>query len=159
MNARTLLPWLLGGALLASVFVNQMMYARFGQEPGVSGPPVPSRTAGLLAVHPAVGSTQERCPTLDRLRLTDEQRDVIRKCTLTSLGHRTDMALEIEQASTELDRLLAEATIDPAEVLRIAGGIADLRSRQYKAWIGSILVVRDVLTPEQLKLLREGQDR
>lgn len=159
MTLRALIPWSLAGALIASVFVNQTLYSRLSDLRNGNGSPVPPRTEEHLDVHFASGSTQERCPTLDRLELTAEQRDLIRKCTLTSLNHRTEIALEVEQVAANLDRLLAGDSLDAAEVLRIADRIVELRSRQYKAWIGSILVVRDVLTPEQLRLLRDGKTR
>lgn len=159
MNLRALIPWLLAGALIASVFVNLVSYSQLSDLRSVAEMPVPPRTEERLNVHFASGANQGRCPTLDRLGLSEEQRDLIRKCTLTSLSRRTEMALEVEQVAANLDRLLAGDSFDPAEVLRLAERITELRSRQYKAWIGSILVVRDALTPEQLKLLRDGEAR
>ena len=68
---------------------------------------------------------------------------------------RTDLAIEIEEASATLDELLSQDELSAERVLDLADRISDLRSKQYKAWINSILVIREVLTPEQLRTLHE----
>ncbi|MFY9343684.1 MAG: hypothetical protein WAT39_14415 [Planctomycetota bacterium] len=159
MNWRNLLPWVLAGALLASLFANQAMFFRLRAEARSPALPTTSHTDALLAAHVAPQAAGERCPTMARLGLTAEQRERIRKCTLTSLDDRAGLALQIEEAAAELDRLLAEVTVDAAEVLRAANLVTDLRSKQFMAWVGAILVVRDVLTPEQLESLRARKPR
>ncbi len=153
MARSSLFPWLVLGALLASAYGNFVMYR--GQTAPVNAQaPALGPNQGLIpAFHLVPGSSDERCPTLDQLDLTTEQRDKIRKCSLTSLDLRTDLAIEIVNATAELQGLLSNESIDNAHALELADHVSELRSQQYKAWIGSILVVRDVLTPEQLQLI------
>ena len=153
MRIRSLLPWLLAGALLSSVYANISMY-RDKRAP-TSGP-APSVAVGSGTVpsfHLEPGSSDAHCPTLDRLGLTEQQRDRIRRCSLTSLKLRTDLAIEIGSASARLDQLMSAEAVEAARILEVADRVSGLRARQYKAWIGSILVIRDVLTPEQVKQL------
>ena len=152
-------PWLLLGALLASVFVNVVQYSARDAGPNGASPsstqlrnPDPGT---IQSFHLTPGSSDEHCPTLDRLALTQEQRDRIRSCSLTSLDVRTDLAIEIAAASEQLDGLLQKDAIDSTHALELADRISGLRAQQYRAWIGSILVVREVLTSEQLRLLHE----
>lgn len=155
MRLRSLWPWLLGGALLASSIANVSMYqggkALAGGAVGARAQD-PARTPSF---HLAPGSNGEHCPTLELLGLTEEQSNQIRKCSLSSLDVRTGLAVEIEGASTELKEFLAMDNIEGERILELADRISSLRSRQYRSWIGSILVVRDVLTPEQLRLLHQ----
>ena len=153
MGGRSLFPWLVLGALLASAYGNIVMY-RGQQAPVNAQAPASSSNEGLIpAFHLIPGSSDDRCPTLDQLELTTEQRDKIRQCSLMSLDVRTDLAIEIASATAELQGLLSNESIDNAHALELADHVSVLRSQQYKAWIGSILVVRDVLTPEQLQLI------
>ncbi len=154
----TLLPWVLAGALLASVYANFAMNPSDGAAkagyPDASAGTSPSEQGGIPAYHLAPGNSGESCPTLDKLKLNSEQRNQIRKCSLTSLDQRTRLALEITAASEELHTLLARDDVENTLVLELADQISELRSKQFKAWIGSILVVREVLSPEQRKQLR-----
>jgi Spy/CpxP family protein refolding chaperone len=167
MGVRSLWPWLLAGALIASTTANIAMYREHGKPPRVPTSPAgpgtgPAFDPGVIPSHHlAPGASDEHCPTLDRLGLTRPQRDQIRKCSLTSLDVRTDLAIEVQTAAEELHGLLAENAIDGERVLELADHISELRSKQYRAWIGSILVVHDVLSPEQLELLRklESEER
>ena len=156
MNFRSLWPWLLTGALLASAFANLSMYREIAGTVGEKSSLASLDTSATSAHHFASGSLGEHCPTLDLLGLTDEQRRRIRTCSLTSLDARTDLAIEINNASAELDDLLSQDAMEGgARILALADRISSLRSEQYKALIGSILVIREVLTPEQLQLLHE----
>ena len=153
MGGRSLFPWLVLGALLASAYGNIVMY-RGQQAPVNAQAPSASPGEGLIpAFHLIPGSPDERCPTLDQLELSTAQRDKIRQCSLMSLDVRTDLAIEIASATADLQGLLSNESIDNAHALELADHVSELRSQQYKAWIGSILVVRDVLTPEQLQLI------
>jgi len=149
-----LLPWLLLGALLASVSVNVAQLVRGTEDTGTPSRAT-SRDPGTLHLHLSAGASDEQCPTLQRLALTSEQRTRIRSCSLTSLDLRTDLAIEIATASQQLDGLLANEAMDNQRALELADRISSLRTKQYKAWISSILVVREVLTNEQLRLLHE----
>lgn len=156
MNLRSLWPWLFSGVLLASAFANFSMYQKIAGTAGEKSSLVNLGASATSAHHLGSGSLGEHCPTLDLLGLTDDQRRRIRKCSLTSLDARTDLAIEINNASAELDDLLSKDAMEVgARVLALADHISSLRSEQYKAWIGSILVIREVLTPEQLQLLHE----
>jgi len=162
MNTRSLWPWLLAGGLLVSGVANVLMVRSLaGQSSNsIAGPagsthPADPDPGTIPAFHLEAASSDEQCPTLDLLGLTDEQRNRIRSCSLTSLDLRTDLGIEIHRASTELEELLSEDSMKGDRILELADHISDLRSRQYRAWIGSILVVREVLTPEQLKQLHE----
>ncbi len=152
MSIRALWPWLVVGALIASASANVVLFGQLsaqsrGLSPSTNGDP------GVTPwFHLAPGSS-DRCPTLEQLGLTEEQRDQIRRCSLTGLDLRASLAADIRNNSTELEDLLSKDTIDSLRVLELADRISELRSRQYKAWIGSILVVREVLTPDQLRLL------
>ena len=153
MRLRSLLPWLLAGALLPSVFANISLYRDRGGPASAHKSSAAVGSGGVSAAHLDPGSSNAHCPTLDRLGLTEKQRDRIQRCSLTSLKVRTDLAVEIHSASAELDALMSADAVDGARILELADRVSGLRARQYKAWIGSILVIRDVLTPEQLKQL------
>lgn len=155
MGTRSLWHWLLVGALLSSAYANIGMYRRLSPPTNFQAPSVLLDPGAIPSFHLAPGSSGEHCPTLDLLELTSEQRKQIQECSLTSLDLRTDLAIEINAASTELDDLLSKNAIDGPRILELADLITSLRSQQYKAWIASILVVRDVLTPEQLQLLHK----
>jgi hypothetical protein len=155
MSLRSLGPWLLGGALLASAYANFSMYRGLKPAAGESVPSAILDPGAISSFHLAPGAGDEECPTLDLLELTAEQRDRIQKCSLSSLDLRTDLAIEIQTASSELEELLSKDILQGTRILELADRISSLRSKQYKAWIGSILVVRDVLTPEQLTLLHQ----
>lgn len=157
MPIRALLPWLLSGALIASVYANVSFLRASEPAPALS---VPSPDLGAAPgpkttplFHLAPNAVDAHCPIVDRLELTADQRDEIQRCSLSSLKLRTDLALEISEASAELDKLMSAEDVDGKRVLALANEISGLRGRQYKAWIGSILVIRDVLTPEQLQRL------
>ncbi len=155
MAVRSLWTWLLLGALLASSYANFALY-RKQDESRPSKATIESWDADVVRSHHlSPGSNDENCPTLDLLNLSQEQRDRIRRCSLTSLDLRTDLAIKIEDASQELHALLSTYPADPERVLEVADRVSSLRSEQYHAWIGSILVVRDVLTPDQLKRLQD----
>lgn len=153
MSIRNLAPWLLAGALLASAYANMSMYR-------AQGAPLAPLASGTLddsiaAFHLDPDAADGHCPTLDLLELSEDQRDSIRRCSLTSLDLRTDLAIEISAASAELEQGLSGGDTDGERILELADHISELRSRQYRAWIGSILVVREVLSPEQLQRLHE----
>ena len=153
MSTRSLWPWLLAGALFASAYANLSMYRSLNASKREQAPAAIQDPGSVPSFHLAPDSSGERCPTLDRLGLTEEQRNQIRKCSLTSLDLRTDLAIEINRATTEIQELLSKEAVEGGRILELSDHVSSLRSRQYRAWIGSILVVRDVLTPEQLKLL------
>ena len=155
MSLRSLWPWVLAGALLASGSANLSMYRSLNAPVGEQAPSADQDPGTIPSFHLAPSGSGEHCPTLDLLELTEEQRNQIRKCSLTSLDLRTDLAIEIDGASAELEELLSTTPMEGDRILELADRISSLRSRQYKAWIGSILVVRDVLTSEQLQLLHK----
>ncbi|MCK5943764.1 MAG: periplasmic heavy metal sensor [Planctomycetes bacterium] len=160
MNVRATLSWLLVGALAASLAVNFGLLG-LGTGDARQGAPA-AQGAGSHSVpsfHLSPDASGDRCPTLERLELTEAQRADIRRCTLSSLSTRTGLAIEIDAAAAQLDEVLASEAIDNQRALELADRISELRGQQYRAWIGSILVVREVLTPEQLRLLHELESR
>jgi len=122
-----LIPWILAGALLTSAYANAVFYQRGRTPVGRSHASGASGPDSVSPFHLMPGAVDEHCPTLEFLGLTQDQRTRIRKCSL--------------------------ANLDNVQVLEAADRISELRSKQYRAWIGSILVVREVLTPEQLRAL------
>ncbi len=152
MMMRSLGPWILFGALLASSYANLSWYRGQKAEHEIKAPA--SQTDSVRSFHLAPGNSGNPCPTLELLELSEEQRKQIRSCSLTSLELRTRLAREIDESSAQLQELLSQYPADKQEVLQLADRISAMRSKQFKSWVGSILVVRDVLTPEQTKRLR-----
>jgi len=154
MKVRSLLPWLLTGALVASVYLNVSLFQAPPSAPDLATGRLPAAAPETVpSFHLVPGELDAHCPIVERLGLSEDQRDQIQRCSLSSLKLRTDLAVEISDASTKLDKLMSADAVDGRGILALANEISTLRGRQYKAWIGSILVIRGVLTPEQLQLL------
>lgn len=152
MKLRALLPWLVFGGLLASSYTNIVL---LGVRDSATPPTHTPHRDSNQSIHRTRGSVADKCPTLEILGLDREQRDQIRKSSLSSLDVRIDLAIEIEESTAILDGLLSQGEVSATRVLDLADRISDLRSKQYRTWINSILAIREALTPEQLRTLHE----
>lgn len=63
------------------------------------------------------------------------------------------LAREAEQKLATLEAAFQERPIDQAKVYRLADEVGELRAQLLKSRVHSILLIRETLTPEQLRLL------
>ena len=69
---------------------------------------------------------------------------------------RFDLAREAKETTKELETVLASNSNDEKRVFRLVARVGDLRARELKRLVDSILVVRKTLTANQFATLRAG---
>lgn len=131
---RLLLPWLLVGALCASLSWNW----RLARRPGDTAPECASECAPLDTTMLGLDSAQEAA--LDRL------------CRDSCLS-ADQLEREADERERELMLRLAAGELEEASALALASEISQLRSRSLDACVQGILEVRKVLTPAQVASL------
>ena len=69
---------------------------------------------------------------------------------------RIDLARAADQTVDELEQVLSLDIPDEERALELADRVGRLRARQFKTLVRSILVVRQTLTPKQMRTLTAG---
>jgi Spy/CpxP family protein refolding chaperone len=136
---RSLITWLLAGALAASLSLN-----------------LRSRAEGRAAPPPAdPGCAVAGCGALDAagLALDPEQRAALQALCERFCGESGRLERAAAERQRELVAALGADAVDEPAVRRLAGEIADLRRRALDACLDGVLAVRAVLTPEQVRAL------
>lgn len=124
-------PWVapaLFGALLASAATNLLQW----REPGRG----------------------QQAPTLAQIGLSADQIQEARSCCAGCCSERVQLDVDVAAKEAELQRLLAAEPLDREAVASVAKELGALHARAVENSVQAILLVRDVLTPEQLEALR-----
>jgi len=121
--------WLLGGALVASVGFH------FRRDVGTAPPP--ARVVGAA-----------------ELGLTPAQVERIAECSSGCCDLGADLQASIRAAVQSLESALASEPVDKDRARALAAELGRLRADAIRNCVESILLVRDVLEPEQLEALR-----
>lgn len=133
---KTVLSWILGGALAASLAVHGWCWSRSCCSP----------MACLSA--PAAGPAA----CLDGLELTPEQRARIAACESQCCAVEESEA-QIRDAQVRLETALRATPVDAQLVRTLARELGERRAKMLADCVESILLVRGILTPEQAATL------
>jgi Spy/CpxP family protein refolding chaperone len=127
------------------------------RDPGDAGPG--DRPEGGMRER---GSLERRRMMMERMHgmarqldLSREQRDKIEAIRDRQQRQMIRQRADLATARLDLKRLLREERIDRVAVNRQIDALARLRADMAKARIGTMLEIRDVLTPDQRQKMRE----
>jgi Spy/CpxP family protein refolding chaperone len=130
----SLITWLLGGALAASLAWN-LRPARVAATP---------ETCGNCAV-----SAGDCSAALAALDLAPEQRLELAQCGTDACRQSAQGDARASELASELFALLGQREVDPARARALAEEVGRLRAKALRDCVDSMLEVRRVLTPEQ----------
>jgi hypothetical protein len=139
---KSLVSWLLGGALLASLSWNWQSYCEQRANPKRATAPqcAPGASCALdtacMGLEPAV---REELSAL---------------CTDTC-GESDQLERRADELQAELLAALAAPAVDRAATTRLIGEVAELRKRSLEACVEGILGVREVLGADEVRALVE----
>jgi Spy/CpxP family protein refolding chaperone len=153
------LLFLLGGSLLAStayfvaaqrrnVALEQAMRADMLRAEAVAA------RASLEGAAACCSTSVIEC-CVSELPLTAEQKQTLLAACADRCDDLPALAKATEDARTGLDAALAESPVDRAKVDAALSALCDARAKELRARVEAILVVRDVLAPEQIEKLRD----
>jgi uncharacterized membrane protein len=129
---KTLVPWLLGGALVASLSWNWTLL----------------RSDATPA---SCGTSAEAC--LDAEGLAPEVRDRLRELCRTSCGESDLLERRANELQAELLASLSGDSVDEAATTRLVEEVAELRRRSLESCVRGILGVRALLSPAEVRAL------
>ena len=134
---RTVVNWLLGGALAASVAWNWRLSPRAAE-------PAPE--------------CAESCASVDcsDLGLSEEQRKTLGELCERTCGESTRLESRANELQDALLAKLAAGESDPAATDALVRELVDLRRRSLEACVSGIRDVRGLLTPQQVSALVSG---
>jgi Spy/CpxP family protein refolding chaperone len=142
MNAslmnQTLTTWLLAGALATSLVWN---FRPVRGEAGLEG-------CGTCATGASSCSA-----AIDALDLSPEQRSQLSWCSATMCKQSSQSESRASELAAQLFDMLAQPEVDAARVRQLAQEVGTLRGKALSECVDSMLEVRRVLTPEQLREL------
>ncbi|MGH2569310.1 MAG: Spy/CpxP family protein refolding chaperone [Bacteroidota bacterium] len=93
---------------------------------------------------------------MDRLNLSDDQRNQIEKLRTDFQKQQIPQRGKVETAQIELRELLRAENPDKAAIEKKINELAQLRAQLSVARVNQMFAVRNVLTPEQQKMIRDG---
>jgi len=137
---KTLTPWLLGGALAASLSFNWTLYQRAASALDCGSATSCAMGSSAIALDPAQraavdGLCQRSCAAADEL---ERRADARQKELLASLS---------------------QPSVDPAAAHALVDEVSELRRQSLAACVEGILGVRAVLDGEQVRALLESCER
>ena len=141
----TLLTWLLGGALAASLALHALCWSRSCNSP----------LRCVLPDGPDAGPNNGAVSCLDGLDLTPEQQQQIASCCGERCAGAAATERVLEVATARLQEALAAEAPDAAAVRALAEEVGALRMRIVTECAESILLLRGILTPEQRARLQQ----
>lgn len=89
--------------------------------------------------------------------LTDEQRTAITEAIKTTQGNVLDLQWKLEDEQQKLAKLLAGDRVDMDAALAQAKVVMDTEQKVKKEHLALLIQIKNLLTPEQQKKLRERQ--
>jgi len=90
----------------------------------------------------------------DKLKLTPEQIDAIKKEMKTFQSNSVDVEWSLQSASSELKKALREDNIDKDKTLSLLDKVMQAENSLKKQHLAMLISVHNVLTPEQIRELR-----
>lgn len=133
---RLLLGWLLAGIFVASLGLNVLHWSG---EWRASDPPV---------------QPVPRCIDLERLELTPDQEAAVTRCGRSFGEEDIELRKTLALRTAELESALAREELDEAGLRSLADEVSDLRSQLLKKRVESVIEVRTILSPCQMRQLR-----
>jgi Spy/CpxP family protein refolding chaperone len=91
------------------------------------------------------------------IQLTDEQRAAITEAIKTTQGNVLDLQWKLEEQQQKLSELLAPDHIDMDAALAQADVVMDAERKVKEEHLTLLIKIKNLLTPEQQKKLREWQ--
>ena len=95
----------------------------------------------------------------DELELTDAQRQQIRELVISTQTEVSENQWDMREAYREVMSVLDEPTIDEAAVTDLIEVVLETENRVKTAQIMMLIRLRNLLTPEQVSILRESSRR
>lgn len=92
-----------------------------------------------------------------RLNLTAEQRTQIREIIKNSIQQNREIVEELRELKVQLRETLLEQDVDAEKLSQLQADIAAKELAQEKARVDMLLRMKEVLTPEQQKLLQRAR--
>ena len=138
MNAR-LPSWALLGALLASVSMNLAQWS----EPSNTPEPTP------LSAEQRVEQLKKALDP-ETLGLTSEQIERIKSCGVNCCDERDSLIKAVAEKEAELRAALETSDVDDDRARAVAAELGALRAQCIRNGVESILLVRKVLTEDQV---------
>jgi Spy/CpxP family protein refolding chaperone len=104
-----------------------------------------------------LANLQQRMPgELRGIQLTSDQRSQVRELMKNSRQKNRAIADELHELKAELrETLLASDNLDPEQLKQLQADIAEKELALEKARVDNVLQIREVLTPEQWKQLKQ----
>lgn len=130
MNAKLLATFLLG-ALVASIALNFLQFQRNQQPAQAVEPPEQFR----------------------ELELSPAQIGVLNRCGTTCNEAAEDLRSQTELVAADLRQALSAEILDDVRVKELAAELSELRRREVDNNIATLLEVRNILEPKQVRTL------
>src|SRR5512140_3535630 len=92
---------------------------------------------------------------MDRLNLTEKQRDQIAKLRIDRQKAATEIQAKIRIARLDMRELFLADKLDRGAIEKKADAISDLQSKAKSQLLDHLFAVYDILTPEQQKIWKE----
>ncbi len=99
--------------------------------------------------------TKREKPSKPGFNLSPEQKEKIRSTALEGRKDEIRLSSDLKIAHLELRELMQQDDLDKAKINRKLDEIGDLRTKLQKAKFERKMVIREVLTKEQLQTIRE----
>lgn len=94
-----------------------------------------------------------------RLNLTAERRTQIREIIKSSVQQNREIAEELRELKMQLRETLLAQDVDTEKLSQLQADIAEKEFAQGKARVDMLLQIKEILTPEQQKLLQRVRER
>jgi hypothetical protein len=143
---KVLALWALLGALAASATLN-VYHAR--KEPETAVP-------RLIRCEVSGKAGQACCPLVESVELTISQKQKFADCCPEYAQRRVQFAKEMDALVAKLEQELGAENPDVERIGQLADEIGRAQAAQLKCRANNILLVRETLTPDQLKRLVGG---
>jgi Spy/CpxP family protein refolding chaperone len=95
----------------------------------------------------------------DDLKLTDVQKKAIRKIVKDTQGRLVDLRFDLDTEVNNLEKLLAQPKIDEAAALAASQRVMALEAEIKQVILKSFIQMKNLLTPEQQKIMAEVSKR
>lgn len=135
--SQSLVATFLGGALLASVAMNVYLWQHSGLD-------------HTDAVGPGLETPELQ---MDQLELNRVQMNALKRLGASQAEAATALRQEITAATRQLQAALDKDPLDPEQVKALAESLRVLRRQEVDQQVGTLLAVRELLTPYQTRLL------
>lgn len=105
---------------------------------------------------PRTGVARTRVDMAEKLNLTDQQKEQIRKLRTDMQRTRIEQSAKVRLARLDMRELMAADSPDRSAIERKMREVSDLELKLKMAQLDNHLAVQKILTPEQRKIWREN---